>query len=101
MGHIRQAQQDLDRNDLDVKFVLASRAESNFEGRLQDMATRTNASGSKDSSIVQAFVSVNVEELPERRIGAEVRAKINCGKKSLGYVLFGDVIEFVRKYFWL
>ena len=27
-----------------------------------------------------------------RRIGAEVRAKINCGQRSLGYVLFGDVV---------
>jgi hypothetical protein len=29
-----------------------------------------------------------------------VIAKINCGKKALGYVLFGDVIEFFRKKLW-
>ena len=40
-------------------------------------------------------------ELPNRRIGADVRAKINCGKRSLGYVLFGDVVEFVQKHLWL
>ena len=34
-------------------------------------------------------------------IGAEVRSKISCGKRSLGYVLFGDVIEFVRQRLWL
>ena len=33
--------------------------------------------------------------------GAEVIAKIDCGRRSLGYVLFGDVIEFIRKRFWL
>lgn len=32
----------------------------------------------------------------ERRVGAEVRAKIPCGKHSLGYVLFHDAIDFVR-----
>jgi hypothetical protein len=36
------------------------------------------------------------------RIGAEVRAKISCSDRSLGYVLFGDVIEFIQKrlLFW-
>jgi hypothetical protein len=29
-----------------------------------------------------------------------VTAKINCGKKSLGYVLFGDVIEFLQRKLW-
>lgn len=38
---------------------------------------------------------------PHPQIGAEVIAKINCGKKPLGYVLFGDVIEFLRKRLWL
>jgi len=28
--------------------------------------------------------------------GSEVRAKVNCGVRSLGYVLFVDLIEFVQ-----
>ena len=34
------------------------------------------------------------------RIGADVRAKINCGKQMLGYVLFGDVVEFIQNRLW-
>ncbi len=45
--------------------------------------------------------STTPEELPRRRIGAEVRAKVNTGDRALGYVLFGDVIDFVRKHLWL
>ncbi len=31
-------------------------------------------------------------QVPEHRIA--------CGRRSLGYVLFGDVIEFVQRRFW-
>ena len=52
--------------------------------------------------MVMVFCEFQKDQLPRQpRIGAEVRAKINCGEKSLGYVLFGDVVEFVQKYFWL
>ena len=44
--------------------------------------------------------SANLDALPQRRIGAEVRARIDCGPAPLGFVLFGDVIEFVRVHLW-
>ena len=57
---------------------------------------------------MRARVDINKEDLVEKkdntnrcRIGAEVTAKIHCGQRSLGYVLFGDVVEFVQRYFWL
>jgi hypothetical protein len=28
-------------------------------------------------------------------------AKINCGPRSLGYVRFGDMVEFIRQKLWL
>ena len=34
------------------------------------------------------------------RVGADVRGKINCGKSPLGYVLFGDIVEFVQNRLW-
>jgi hypothetical protein len=30
--------------------------------------------------------------------GIEVRAKVNCGDHPLGYVLFRELIDFVREY---
>ena len=50
--------------------------------------------------MVEAFVQIDADELPFHSIGAEVRAKIGCGKKSLGYVLFGDIVDFLRRQFW-
>ncbi|MDA0587046.1 MAG: HlyD family efflux transporter periplasmic adaptor subunit [Planctomycetota bacterium] len=100
-GHILDAQRRLEKQDLRVEFVLATDSEKTVEGTLGAIDTRTNSSQELGGVIV-AFATFKKSELPRTpRIGAEVRAKISCGEKSLGYVLFGDVVEFVQKYFWL
>ena len=50
--------------------------------------------------MLEACAAVDKMQLPLRTIGADVRARINCGPSCLGDVLFGDVIEFVQKYLW-
>jgi hypothetical protein len=100
-GHILDAQRRLKKQDLRIEFVLATDSEKTIEGTLGKIDTRTNSS-SELGGVIVAFATFNKSELPRTpRIGAEVRAKISCGEKSLGYVLFGDVVEFAQKYFWL
>ena len=102
MGHFLDAVK-ANNNDmaLPVEFVLATDSESKFEGKVSRVSTRANSSH-EAGSVVMVFCEFQKDQLPRQpRIGAEVRAKINCGEKSLGYVLFGDVVEFVQKYFWL
>ncbi len=102
MGHILRAQKKLGTKRLEVEFVLATDTPSSFYGFLEKIATRSNASEASSTSVIQVFVTVDRKELADNlRIGAEVQAKINCGTRSLGYYLFGDVVEFVQKYFWL
>lgn len=101
MGHIIDAQKKLATQTLKVEYVLATDSEKTFDAVLGEMATRTNPSEEK-GAVVVFFAPIDVKALPRGpRIGAEVRAKISCGKKALGYVLFGDVIEFLYKYLWL
>lgn len=106
MGHLLDAQKMLGKTSLPVEFVLATDSEKTFDGTLSEnpaeMASRVHPSEDK-SSVVLVFAKFDKAQLGERgtRIGAEVRAKISCGQKSLGYVLFGDVVEFIQKYFWL
>ena len=101
LGHILREQLKLGVTELTVEFRLATEPDKTYQGKLDLIATRTNASESK-GSIIQVYVSIEDEALKtNRHIGAEVRAKINCGERSLGYVLFGDVVEFIQKYFWL
>jgi multidrug efflux pump subunit AcrA (membrane-fusion protein) len=103
MGHLLRAIEAKNGAPLDVEFMLATNPEDRFTGILNrdKVEGRSNPSSHKDKAVVNVRVEINKEDLPQSRIGAEVRAKIHCGKKSLGYVLFGDVIEFIQKYFWL
>ncbi|MAT15732.1 MAG: hypothetical protein CMJ46_10750 [Planctomyces sp.] len=99
-GHLAQAQKAMGTEALPVEYILATAPEHTFDGTLERISTRANTS-SENSNILQVNVKIDEKEIPNLRIASEVRAKINCGKKSLGYVLFGDVIEFLRKYLWL
>lgn len=102
MGHFLDAVKAND-NDLarPVEFVLATDSEKTFDAKVYKVSTRANSS-QEAGSVVMVFCEFDRDQLPRQpRIGAEVRAKISCGEKSLGYVLFGDVVEFVQKYFWL
>jgi hypothetical protein len=86
---------------LDVDYIAATAVEQRYQGKLAEIGTRTNESQKESTTIVELFVDINPNDLPARHIGAEVTAKIHCGKRSLGYVLFGDVWEFIiRKVWW-
>jgi multidrug efflux pump subunit AcrA (membrane-fusion protein) len=100
MGHMLRAWNASPDHKLAVDFIPATAPESTFQGELVQIANRLNVS-SEQTNICECFVSIDATQIPNLRIGAEVRAKISCGKRSLGYVLFGDVIEFIRQRLWL
>ena len=80
--------------------MLATATEATYKGSLESLSTRSVASES-EGTVVPVFVALADPTPTAPRIGAEVKAKIDCGRASLGYVWFGDVIEFLRKWFWL
>ncbi|MCC7419101.1 MAG: efflux RND transporter periplasmic adaptor subunit [Planctomycetaceae bacterium] len=99
MGHLLRARRDLGP-ERPVEFVLAAAPESTFFGTLDQVGSRAAATDS-EGSVVEGHVRVEAGLLPLRSIGTEVRARIDCGRRSLGYVLFGDFIEWVRRTLWL
>lgn len=100
MGHILYRQQELKQAKLPLQFMMATSAEVTYEGQLDTSSTRTVLT-QDTGSVVEAFADINPEDFKRladnRRVGAEVTAWVLCGKKPLGYVLFGDVIEFLQK----
>jgi hypothetical protein len=100
MGHVLRAWNESPDHKLPVEFIPATATESTFYGTLDDIATRSSVS-SDQANVFEAFASTDAKKVPNVWIGAEVRAKISCGKRSLGFVLFGDVIEFIRQRLWL
>lgn len=99
IGHLTSAQAESEGEPLEVEYVLATAPESSYHGRLGKLAerVRTNEEG---GSVLEVHVALDENERPVQRFGSEVRARIDCGERSLGYVLFGDVVEFVRRRLW-
>ncbi len=102
MGHLLRAVQSNDSEPLNVEYVLATDAEGTFVGQLHptDIASRSEVE-QESGVVVQMQVATDINQLPFQRIGAEATAKVACGKMSLGYVLLGDVWEFILRYAWI
>jgi len=49
-----------------------------------------------EGNVVIVRASINPEDLPQRRPGAEAAAHIHCGRRSLAYVWSRDLVDFVR-----
>uniref|UniRef100_A0A7C2K313 HlyD family efflux transporter periplasmic adaptor subunit n=1 Tax=Schlesneria paludicola TaxID=360056 RepID=A0A7C2K313_9PLAN len=98
LGHLVRAQQQ-GGEALPVEFVLVTKPERHYQATLQEVATRATLN-EEQQLVVRSIADLQVDLGDQRRIGAEVRARIGCGPKPLGYVLFGDVIEFLQRYFW-
>ncbi|WP_437203696.1 efflux RND transporter periplasmic adaptor subunit [Planctomicrobium sp. SH664] len=99
MGHVMTAMRKSADGKLPVEYVLATSVETSHRGELTNIATRSNQS-EKEGTIFECYADIDPADLPNRNIGAEVIAKIECGKKSLFYVLFGDVVEFLQQRLW-
>ncbi len=100
VGRILKAQAALKKSNLDIEYRLLTSPEKSFQATLNMLATRT-VTVETDGSVLEARATLDTnKELPSRAIGAEVRARIGCGKSCLGDVLFGDIIEFAMKYLW-
>lgn len=99
MGHLLSAKQAAD-NPLPIEFLLVTSPERTYEGTLKEVATRSVISPD-GTPVVEIQANLPDDQELTRRIGAEVRAKVQCGRGSLGYVLFGDVVEFFQRNLWL
>lgn len=98
LGHILAAQSH-QVAELPITFRLLTHPEVSYQATLSEVGTRAVTSEA-DGSVVELTASLSSAALDKPSIGAQVRARIGCGQKPLGYCLFGDVIEFVQKYLW-
>jgi multidrug efflux pump subunit AcrA (membrane-fusion protein) len=98
LGHILAAQQNAEPN-LPITFRLLTRPEATYQATVSSVGTRAVTSEER-GSVVELRAALKTGQVDQPAIGAQVRARIDCGKKPLGYCLFGDVIEFVQNYLW-
>ena len=98
VGRILKAQKELGEH-LPIEYRLLTSPESSYQATLKSLATRT-VTAEEDGSVLEARATLDSNKLVSRAIGADVRARIGCGKSNLGDVLFGDVVEFIQRYLW-
>lgn len=104
--HIARARKDAEGDDLEVTFVLSASPEKTYHGKLLELSTQAHPV--EEENVVEAKIALDPEEDLVKLIktssgsdlpsGLEVRAKVNCGPHAVGYVLFREVIDFVREY---
>src|SRR5581483_6072137 len=80
---------------LPVTFVLSSHPGQTFRGRVVEIEQAAEVRGD-DGNTVLVRVAVNKNELPPLHDQTTVTAKLNCGRTSVGYAWFCDLIETVQ-----
>ena len=94
MGHIRRAQQEMGE-DLRVEFISATNPGQTLEGRVVEVHDAAEVRGD-DGNTVLVRVAIDKKQIDNPRPGAEVTARIACGRRSLGYVWLHDAWAFVQ-----
>jgi len=104
MGYIVEQQNRQPDAPLRVEFVLATKPDQKIYGLVTEIHDRAEVrSGSDNVGTAANTVSIKVaiDDLESLRSelypGAECSARIDCGKRSLGYVLFYELIVYVQK----
>ncbi len=99
MGHIARAaaQARKEGEPLAVEYIMATDPGESREGKVVRIQSAAEVRGQEGNTVL-IRVSPDRSQLEnvELRPGATVTAKIHCGRRSLGYVWFHDVIAFVN-----
>ena len=94
MGHVARAAQR-SQQPLDAVFMLATHPGEEFPAAVTEIERIAEDRG-EEGAVVLVRAAVDRDRLPDLRPGATVTARIDCGSRSVGYVWFHDVIEFVQ-----
>ena len=104
IAHIERAMKELrdaGKSDaLEVEFIAGTSLDQTFTGKVK----RISATAMADQELGNVYEVIvepdDISKVPNLVIRTEVNAKINCGKSSLGYAMFGDAIEAAQKFWW-
>jgi len=98
IGHVLSARETI-RDDLDVEFLIATAPGTAYHGKIEKVSLATDARPPEPAHVL-VTVSFDRDQVPQLRPGATVIPRIQCGRRSLGYVWFHGLIEAVQKHFW-
>jgi biotin carboxyl carrier protein len=97
-GHVLTAQEARPDEPLRVSCLPAMNPRASFSGTLARLGMRSETSAT-ESPFVEATVDFDRSDVQECTAGAGVRASIQCGRRSVGYVWLHDLCDTIRT--WL
>jgi len=99
-GFATESKKDADGKEyLDVEVILRTAPEKKYYGKLyRDGIGQRAELDAEDGAVVKLRCQPNDETLLEitRRPGVQVMADVKCGKRSVAFVCFYEVIEWIR-----
>ncbi len=101
MGHVTRQLNHLHEKDpktqLDASYILATNPGTRHYGKVTEIEPAAHAEG-EEGNIVLLKIAIDKKDhdAADLRAGASVTAKVNCGRASLGYAWFHDLIDFVQ-----
>ncbi|MCS7161700.1 MAG: HlyD family efflux transporter periplasmic adaptor subunit [Gemmatales bacterium] len=98
VGHIREAVVKNRGQPLEVDLLLATDPNRRYKGRLypEGLGGAVTTHNNEPALFARVeLVDISREQLDKMPVGAEVRAKVRCGYRSVGYVWFYELWEFL------
>ncbi|HUY35514.1 MAG TPA: HlyD family efflux transporter periplasmic adaptor subunit [Pirellulales bacterium] len=95
MGHITRAMKARGDEPLEVTYHLATEPGKNYVGHVTEVHQSAEVRGDEGNTVL---IKVAIDELQHadlNKIGAGVKARLHCGRRSVGYWLFHDAIDFI------
>lgn len=97
MGHLIKALPKDTKEPMKVTYILKSDPKRHLKGDLYVTNIGDNAQlHEKYGHSVRLIVNINREDVKDTLTGTEVTAKIYCGMRPVGYVIFHEVLEFFQ-----
>jgi hypothetical protein len=99
LGHVNRAWQEArdGKRDLEVDYILATDPGTRHRGVVEEIHEQAEVHGEEgNAALVKVQIDPGRHEREELGAGATVTARIACGRRSLGYVWFHDVLSFIQ-----
>jgi hypothetical protein len=100
MGHIERARiaADQRQEQLPVAYILATEPGTTLKGTVKEIQNSAEILEKDEGAVVIIRVDINKEDIDPTNLreGATVTGKVHCGRRSLGYVWFHDLLAFVQ-----
>jgi multidrug efflux pump subunit AcrA (membrane-fusion protein) len=95
ISHVEAARQAAG-GPLPVRYVAANNPGTALIGSLAEVHRRAEARPGEGNTVLLT-VNIDRQQVSELRPGAEVTARVQCGRRSLGYVWLHDVWAFLQR----